>query len=195
MPDLTPAVSSVSPVPAVEEEGEAAPVTATARASWTNVNEMCRTAVRTWPAGITLDADKQITAVVRREMLHQVMPLLREIIDAMDEFESDTGEGFEDVYERLDGHEARVTSALTLVAHDAAANALADYVRIHYTEDEQARALADRLTDSLRAVASALAMMTAPAAEPVEEPVEAATGPQATSVVAFRPSVVPDETA
>jgi len=187
MPDPTTMTATTA------DESESAPVTVTARSNWSTVNELCRAAIRAWPAGITVDQDKQITAIVRREMFQQVMPLVRETLDAVDELEGDADEGFDDAYARIEGNETRITNALALVTHDAAANALADYVRTHYPEDETARGLADRLTTSLAAVANALAVaLASEEPENTEEPVgEPAVESPISTVVPIRASTLP----
>ena len=107
------------------------------------------------------------------------MPLVREPLDAVDELEGDADEGFDDAYARIEGNETRITNALALVTHDAAANALADYVRTHYPEDETARGLA--------AVA-----LASEEPENTEEPVgEPAVESPISTVVPIRASTLP----
>jgi len=146
------------------------PATARARAFYKTNDEVCRLAVAARPAGIDAAFEARVVAIARGEIRSLVLPLVRAALDATDdveeaiaEIEDDTREAFDEVREIVDGQERRVAQGLAMAVHDNAAGAIADYMRIHYPEDDQARVLADRLTTSMRVLAAQLV------AAPVED--------------------------
>ena len=103
------------------------------------------------------EAGNNTLALVREEVLYYVVPMFRALLDTCEQDESEVSEGFDEVYESIEGIEGRIAQAAVTAQHAGYAQTLAAYIVQHYPEDEQALSLAKAV---LGTSAQVLAMLT-----------------------------------